>query len=227
MRFADPRNFGILSPPVEKLLGIGPTHNPREKYLKYVKALRAPRDGRGFESAAEVDMALWVMGEVIDAARSRSHWLQHTVPEHEQWDSAFSADATLREIRVRNLTESLFGTMTLAQLAEALVPRHMNRVKQDQMVLAARIAGIEFEQAVIQVAGALSPEHSTERSTPDLMRVVRTLRVSPETRERWVQAVRIGNNAVHGVPLHRGDVDQLLRTMREVLDRAGQLTRPG
>ena len=90
-----------------------------------------------------------------------------------------------------------------------------------------RIAGIEFEQAVIQVAGALSPEHSTERSTPDLMRVVRTLRVSPETRERWVQAVRIRNNAVHGVPLHRGDVDQLLRTMREVLDRAGQLTRPG
>ena len=67
LRFIDPANFGILSPPVEKVLEIGPAHRPRQKYLKYVKDLRSLREEREFATAAEVDMALWVMHEVIAA----------------------------------------------------------------------------------------------------------------------------------------------------------------
>lgn len=36
----------------------------------------------------------------------------------------FLNDPLLREIRVRNLTRSLFGSRSLADIAEALVPAH-------------------------------------------------------------------------------------------------------
>ena len=226
LRFVDPRNFGILSPPVEKLLEMGPAHKPREKYRKYVKDLRTLRDERGFATAAEVDMALWVMREVIDAEHARSEWLEHAVPEYRRWIHAFWADRTLRETRVRNLTESLFGTMTMAELAEALVPRHLARIKQDQIVLAARVAGIEFEQAVMQLAATQPPATGDDSRSSGLMRVTRTLDVSRETRDRWVQAVRIRNDAVHGEALRRADVDRLLQAMREAIDRASESAAP-
>ena len=92
-------------------------------------------------------MALWVMREIIDAEHSRSEWLERTVPEYQRLINAFWTDATLREVRVRNLTEALFGTMTMAQLAEALLPSGLARPKQEQVLLAGRIAGIEFGQA--------------------------------------------------------------------------------
>ena len=86
LRFVDPRNFGILSPPVEKLLEMGPAHKPREKYRRYVKDLRTLRDERGFATAAEVDMALWVLREVVDAEHARSEWLERAVPEYRRWN---------------------------------------------------------------------------------------------------------------------------------------------
>ena len=225
LRFVAPRHYGILSPPVEKLLEMGPAHKPREKYRKYVKSLRTLRDERGFATAAEVDMALWVMREIIDAEHSRSEWLERTVPEYRRLIHTFWADATLREVRVRNLTESLFGTMTMAELAEALLPSGLTRPKHEQVLLAGRIAGIEFEQAVMQVARALPPTGGEDRlARESLMSVVSTLGVPEETRDRWIRAVRIRNDAVHGEPLRRGDVDRLLRAMRDALDWASGLS---
>ena len=215
MRFVDPVHFGILSAPVEKLLELGPAHRPQARYLKYVKDLRALRDARGFKTAADVDMALWVLGEVIDAEHSRSEWIGQAVPGYENWIHEFWNDRRLREIRVRNLTESLFGTMTMPQFAEALLPKTVERPNRDQVLLAGRVASIEFEQAVMQVARSLSSEH--EDDGPDartLMRVVRTLGISRETRDRWIQAVKTRNDAVHARPLKREDVDQLLDAMR-------------
>lgn len=226
LRFIDPRNFGILSPPVEKLLEMGPAHRPREKYRKYVKVLRILRDERGFATAAEVDMALWVMREVIDAEHSRSEWLEHAVPEYKRWIHGFWVDQTLRETRVRNLTESLFGTMTMAELAEALVPRHRERIKQDQVVLAARVAGIEFEQAVMQLTELRSASVGNDPRAQGLMRVTRTLDVPREIRDRWVHAVKVRNDAIHGKALRRTDVDQLLHAMREAIDRASEFANP-
>ena len=182
------------------------------------------RDQRGFHTAAEVDMALWVMREVIDAEHSRSDWLPDTVSEYQQWIHSFWADRTLREIRVRNLTESLFGTMSMAAFAEALLPRGLRRPKRDQIVLAGRIAGIEFEKAIMEVAGALSSEPVADHGAPELMRTVRALEVPPETREQWVWAVRIRNAAVHGEQVDRDEVDALLAAMRDALEWAESLT---
>ncbi|MCY4498414.1 MAG: hypothetical protein OXC14_14135 [Rhodospirillaceae bacterium] len=224
LRFVDPGNFGILSPPVEKLLEIGPSHKPREKYLRYIRDLQDLRDRRGFKTAAEVDMALWVVREAIETVQSRTDRLRDTVPEHRSWAESFWSDRMLREIRVRNLTESLFGTMTPAELAEALLSGRRRRGDQERITLAARIAGIEFEQAVMQVDRVLSTGPSANGDSPALMDVVHTLAVQYETRKRWKRAVRTRNAAVHGDRLNRDEVEELLGAMRDALDWAYGLT---
>ena len=226
LRFINPQNFGILSAPVEKILEIGPAHRPREKYLKYVKDLRSLRRERRFDSTAEVDMALWVMSEVIDADRSRSEWLRFVVPESNRWISQFWEDRTLREIRVANLTNSLFGTMNLAQFAEALLPRDARRTRGNQIHLAGRIAAIEFESAVMRVFQLSSGRHGKDRGdVGSLAEAVRTIEISEETRRKWPKSVRIRNAAVHGDHLTRKDVEELIRSMRDALDCVERLAR--
>lgn len=224
LRFIDPRHFGILSPPVEKILEIGPAHRPRDKYLKYVKDLRTLRQERGFATAAEVDMALWVMHQVIDANRTRSGRLSRVMPEADHWISAFWAHRTLREIRVTNLTSSLFGTMTMADFAEALLPRDARRAKQDQIRLAGRIAAIEFELAVMRIHRASSGQRRDNRAGfQSLRETVHLMDLSKTTREQWLNSIDIRNDAVHGNRLTRDNVEELLRTMRAALDELSRV----
>ena len=118
--------------------------------------------------------------------------------------------------------------MTMAEFAEALLPKALKRPKHDQVLLAGRIAGIEFEQAIMQVARAIPFRGHDDRHTPEsLMNVVRSLGVPEETRDQWVRAVRTRNHAVHGERLNRSEVDHLLGAMRDALEWANRLTIPG
>ena len=91
LRFLHPKHFGILSPPVEKLLELRASSSPTEKYLNYISDLRDIRDYCNrmkyceFSTAAEVDMAIWTLQEVMEASRADSTWLDQVVPEHRQW----------------------------------------------------------------------------------------------------------------------------------------------
>ena len=90
---------------------------------------------------------------------------------------------------------------------------------------AAADEGIEFEQAVMQVARALrSGGHDGQRTPDSLMSVVRSLPVPAEPRDRWIRAVNIRNVAVHGEKIQRADVDELLGAMRDALEWAAKLT---
>ncbi len=228
LRFIEPRNFGILSAPVEKILEIGPAHKPLDKYLNFVNDLRRLREQRRFETAAEVDMALWVLQEVISANDAKSDWLEEVVPESDQWIDAFWADDALRHIRVRNLTRSLFGTMNLSEMAEALLPedeRHPNRV-QDQVHVSARIAAVEFELAVMVVAREASTLRYDDLERLTLSNVVSTLELPSDIKNRWRRAVHIRNAAVHDPQVSRNDVMELHECMREAIGWADGLMRP-
>lgn len=228
LRFIEPKNYGILSPPVEKILEIGPTHKPRNKYLNYVRDLTTLRDQpeRGFKAAAEVDMALWVMQEVIAAKDSRSDWLDDVVPEHDQWIDEFWDDETLRSIRVRNLTKSLFGPKrhktSIPQMAEALV---LPGGDQNLVLLSARVAAVEFELAVGVVARVISRFQYGDLEQRTLSAVVNSLDLRIEIKERWRHAVHLRNAAVHERQISRDEANELLDCMREAIDMADELTR--
>ena len=231
LRFIDPKNYGILSPPVEKILEIGPAHRSLDKYQSYVFDLRRIRDLRDFESVAGVDMALWVMQEVIAANDSRSDWLERVVPEHDRWIDAFWADETLRNIRVRNLTKSLFGPKrhktSMPQMAEALLlpdDRHPGR-DQNQVLLSARVAAVEFELAVGVVARQASRIRYGGLERRTLREVVSSLELPPKTKDRWLCAVGLRNVAVHESQISRDEANELLACMRDAIDWAQGLTK--
>jgi len=62
LRFVDPQNFAILSPPVEKFFSLQPKDDHVEYYTNYLNLLR--KTSKHFQSPkrlADVDMALWCL----------------------------------------------------------------------------------------------------------------------------------------------------------------------
>ncbi len=136
LRFVQPKDYGIVSAPVEKMLGIGPDRRQSDRYLRYTHSLRELRDSRGFETAAQVDMALWALQVgILDGGplrRDAKHAEQARAME-----AAFDDDIGLRQLRTRNLIKPLFVEFSELRLAEALLPTDFK--------IAGKLAGIEFE----------------------------------------------------------------------------------
>lgn len=173
LRFLVPKHYGILSTPVEHLLGIQPAAASIDKYLNYVKDLRAIRDKRGFAHAAHVDQALWTLQLGVYGGR---------LDNVADIKAAHERDAFLRAIRVKNLADALFGPMSSIDLAEAL--------SFHRLELASRLLALEFERAIRDYAGKLS-------STEDLSSVIDN--VAPaHLRGLWQRCRTLRNRVVHG-----------------------------
>ena len=207
LRFVVPKHYGILSPPVEKVLGIGPFRKHSQKYLAYLDNLREIRDARKFfRSAAEVDMALWVLqvGVLDDDLLKRDL----SDEEYESLYSGFRNDSKLREIRVGNLTRQLFSEMSRVELSEALLATDVE--------LAGQIAGIQFEQDVRRLTRA-----KPDDKLADLVRAprfLRSVRQIPDIHaDFWWNAVRTRNKAIHlNPPPKKGHVMKLVEGMKAV-----------
>lgn len=136
LRFVQPKDYGIVSAPVEKMLGIAPDQRQSDRYLRYTHSLRELRDGRGFDTAAQVDMALWALQVgILDGGplkRDAKHAAQARAIE-----AAFDDDIGLQQLRTRNLIKPLFDEFSELRLAEALLPTDFE--------IAGKLAGIEFE----------------------------------------------------------------------------------
>ena len=194
LRFVAPKHYGILSPPVEKLLELSPSRSRREKYLAYLKDLRALRDQRKFTTAAQVDMSLWVLQVGV---------LERRLPRHEELQRAFEQDLMLREIRVRNVAQLLFKNMSRTALAEALLATNVE--------LSGQIAGIEFERSVKRLLRA-RPDDKLANLVKE---ACRSGQVAAEFAMSWGEAVRTRNKAVHSDGAPRPDeVRRLIAAMK-------------
>jgi hypothetical protein len=203
LRFIVPEHYGILSPPVEKALEVVPAATAVGKYLHYLRDLRTLRDSRGFSSAAEVDMALWVLQRGV---------LSGILPESKALAEAHEADTELRGIRCRNLAEGLFSEIARLDLAEALLPLNVP--------LAAELAAMEFEREVRRFAHATSDE--------DLRDVIRRLNddggIDGVTHGMWQAARRLRNAAVHANRvLSTHEVARLIAAARAARQKADAL----
>lgn len=79
LRFVDPNNFGIISPPVEKFLGLQPQENHVKYYLTYLNSLKVISSHyERLKKLAEVDMALWCLWHLLKNWRNRKF--------REKWD---------------------------------------------------------------------------------------------------------------------------------------------
>ena len=212
LRFAVPEHYGIMSPPVERLLGIGPFRRRSEKYRAYLKSLREIRDNKkDFTRAADVDMALWVLQVgVLD-----DDLLERKLPDEgfESLRRGFENDSKLREIRVGNLArqffsddENAFCRLSPVELAEALLPTDYE--------LAGQIAGIEFERIL---------RKCTREASCDLAKIMdthalRLPRIFPTIKPGfWKRARTTRNWAVHqNRRLTKERVEELIQGLVEI-----------
>jgi hypothetical protein len=129
LRFVRPDHFGIISPPVERILEVRRGSNAADTYLNYIGDLRKIKEHYHFERLADADMALWVLHERCVGS----------TPE-EATRMEYRNDPFMRELQAKNLMERFLEDSSYAQLARSLLP--INHV------LAGQLGGIEFEQLV-------------------------------------------------------------------------------
>jgi hypothetical protein len=167
------------------------------KYIGYAQDLRGLRDSRGFETAAQVDMALWTLqvgaveGRLPDSARINRSWKE---------------DRELRSIRVTNLASRLFDDMDRLDLAEALAPSRAE--------LAGQLAALAFEAAV--------REYTKAKQDQDLLAII-SAKAPEAVRSTWQHCRILRNRAVHGQPLQSSEVKGLIKITREI----GSTTKNG
>jgi hypothetical protein len=192
LRFVVPKEYGILSSPVEHVLGIQPAAASIDRYLNYVRDLREIRDKRGFDRAAQVDQALYTLQLGVLGGR---------LDDVEALKKAHASDKLLRSIKVKNLADGLFGSMPRIDLAEALAGHRPD--------LAGQLISFEFERAVRAYARVTD-------STLDLKAIID--QAAPEhMHAEWHRSRNLRNRGVHGRPLSEREVGELVLCTRRIL----------
>ena len=196
LRFIKPENYGIISPPVERVLDVRRGSDAVETYLNYLKDLRAVAKHYQFARVADADVALWVVHEKC-YGESKDHKVE----------KEYHADGFLLSLRAENLMGHFFGQYSHADLAKALAPVNGQ--------LAGQIGGIAFERMVRK---RLRGETKNNVADKDLKAVIDDLRdrgvIDALTAGQWHRARRVRNKAIHGEsPPTSGEVTSMLKLL--------------
>lgn len=155
LRFIRPDSFGMLTPPIASILDLHSGRDAVETYLNYLRNLRAIRDHYKFSTAAEADMALWVLDYMCNTDGGDSRKIKQ----------AFETDEFVLQLRAKNLVEPL-ARLSSARLANALegVDNHLAALVGCYALEAnvkkwARAEGVEDEAVHLAQASAPKDKH--------------------------------------------------------------------
>lgn len=113
LRFVDPVHYGILSPPVETLLGVkGDTSE--QKYFNYLGNLKELQSEYGFTRIADVDMALWALACILNRSE-----LRHIPKFKEYYEQYMSSVNPIKLLMAKNSLEQIWmekGYLNIAEL---------------------------------------------------------------------------------------------------------------
>lgn len=197
LRFINPKRFGIMSSPVQAVLGIRPQRRPTDTYEAYLKSLEYIRTRRRFDRVADVEMALWALQVgALDGLLPKR--------QREELAKAYEEDVELRRIQARNLTKQLLETAKL-DVADALVTT--------EPAIAGQIAGIEFEQRVMA---------ASQRGRDLKENIDNLCRSNPRLYSKLDCARRIRNKAIHRpTSVRQADVKCLIAVARDLQSESG------
>ncbi len=133
LRFVKPAAYGIISPPVERVLDVRRGSDARETYRNYLDDLREIQRHYRFARAADADMALWVLHERCFGTL-----------RDPQIAAAWAADRFMLRLRGKNLVGHLLAGRSYAEFADAL--------EASNPELAAVVACYAFELALRALA---------------------------------------------------------------------------
>ena len=196
LRFINPGRFGIMSSPVQTVLGIRSRRKATATYDAYLKSLRHICEKRYFKRVADVEMALWVLQVgVLDRVLP--------TPLREELARDHKKDAKLRRIQAGNLTAQLLNELSKLDVADALL--------DTDVALAGQIAGIEFELLVVAASRG-----SGDQRQKALEQHIDNLG-PPYRCPRLHNARKIRNNAIHDrKSVTRANVENLIAVAKEL-----------
>jgi len=208
LRFLCPESFGILSPPVERVLAVERGRDAVGTYLNYLRNLHEIRDHyKGLPRAADADMALWVLHEKCFATQPADPVIKH---EYEK-------DGFLRQLRTANLVAPLKG-LPLPRLAEAL-----EKVRND---LAGLVGCYAFEEGLRKRA-ELEGLRLTKRDERgcvkplDLVEIINTLHgrkiITAIDARKWHVLREIRNKVFHA-EIDAPSEDEIQALVQEVIE---------
>jgi len=104
LRFVDPQNYAIISPPVENFFSLQPKDDHVEYYIHYLTLLK--KTSRRFQmqnSLAKVDMALWSLTYILknwSYKRFRAEWTEEDKSKIELIIHIYNNDMFFRKMRL-------------------------------------------------------------------------------------------------------------------------------
>ncbi len=194
LRFVRPEQYGIISPPVERILDVRRESDAVKTYLNYIDDLREVAKRYRFERVANADMALWVLHERCFG----------NAPD-EGTRTAYANDPFIRKLRAQNLMRRFLAEFTYAQRAHSLL--------STDYFVAGQFGGIAFEQMVRRRV-----PQGRNWDDVDLGVLIDRLRreeiIDIVTHRRWDEARITRNMAIHLNPrLERKKVQELIELL--------------
>lgn len=194
LRFVKPEAYGIISPPVERVLDVRRGSDALETYRNYLEDLGAVCAHYGFPRAADADMALWALHERC--------WGTLRDPGIA---AAYEADPFMLRLRAKNLVGHLLAGRSYGDFAHAM--EHVDPQ------LAAIVACYTFELQLRALAARLGVRPA--RTLNDLIDAFADSAVANDVRRAEWRRLKAVRDAV----FHEGRrprAEQIAALIREV-----------
>lgn len=134
LRFVDPFDYGIFSPPVENLLNCQ-GNDAVSRYLNYLSDLEELKKTYRFWRIADVDMALWTLSNILNYSVLREY------PKYEDIHTKYIQTTNpIKKIMARNSLEQTFHENDYLNLAELFL--------EQDIVISGMLAGRDLEERV-------------------------------------------------------------------------------
>jgi hypothetical protein len=139
LRFVDPIHYGILSPPVETLLGVK-GDSSELKYFNYLENLKELQKEYDFLRIADVDMALWALACILNRSELRQ------IPKFKDYYEQYRKSVNpIKLLMAKNSLEQIWtekGYLNIAELfletdhkvAGILASRELERMVKENCV---------------------------------------------------------------------------------------------
>ncbi|HSW40305.1 MAG TPA: hypothetical protein VLL97_12525 [Acidobacteriota bacterium] len=199
LRFVRPDCFGVISPPVERVLDLRRGNNAVDTYCYYLADLRKIAKKFDLGRAANADMALWVLHEKCFTNGSDQELL-----------SAYEEDQTFLHIRVNNLI------LPLANVSNTRLASALWRL-QEKKDIAALIACHELEALIRKMADAFSIPHSGIELGKVINNLFARERIDSDRRKKWNRLKCARNQFFHKGQLPtRDEVNEILSEIESI-----------
>jgi len=114
LRFIDPINFGMFTPPVEKMIGTSRGDNHVKIYINYLNDLNEIKSlcENRFSRIADIEMALWVLSNLEKRERSGlfTEFVEKFAPEqyYRIRESLLRPNSLINRIKILNLPDDIW-----------------------------------------------------------------------------------------------------------------------